>query len=113
MNVIITNSFLKRFKKEFRKNNFLISDLVNELKKEKLITLKIPLFKVKLKLNKISIRWIVLVNHKNYILPIFIVLKKDKKYWENLILNKELQNIIEKLSKEIEIDLINKDFIKY
>jgi len=56
MNVIITNSFLKRFKKEFRKNNFLISDLVKELKKEKLITLKIPLFKVKFKLNKISIR---------------------------------------------------------
>jgi len=113
MNIIITKSFLENFKKDFRKYNFSIITLVDELKKEKLITLKIPYFKVKFKLNKISIRWVVLVNHNDFILPIYIVLKKDKKYWENLILNKDLRNLIEKLSKEIEIDLINKDFIKY
>jgi hypothetical protein len=75
--------------------------------------LKIPYFKVKFKLNKLSVRWVVLVNYNNLILPIYIVLKKDKKHWENLILDKDLKNIIDKLSKEIEIDLINKDFIKY
>jgi len=36
MNIVITKSFLNKFKKDFRKNNFLISDLVKELKKEKL-----------------------------------------------------------------------------
>jgi serine protease inhibitor len=56
MNVIITKSFLEKFKKDFRKNHFLISELVKELKKEKLITLKIPYFKVKFKLNKLSVR---------------------------------------------------------
>jgi len=80
MNVILTESFLKKYKKDFRKYNFKISDLLKELKNVKLITLKQPYYKVKFKINTISIRGVVFLNINNKILPVFLVLKKDKKY---------------------------------
>jgi hypothetical protein len=51
MNIILTNYFVKNFKKEFRKFNFSIGELVDELKKAKTINLKKPYSKVKIKLN--------------------------------------------------------------
>jgi hypothetical protein len=51
MNVIITKSFLNNFRKDFRKYNFSLTDLVNGLINTKKIKLKQPYNKVRLKLN--------------------------------------------------------------
>ena len=113
MNVIITKSFLNNFRKDFRKYNFSLTDLVNGLIDTKKIKLKQPYNKVKLKLNWVDIRWIVLINLWRKILPIYLVLKKDKKYWENLIINKETVKVLEKTSVDINNDLLNWDYIEY
>lgn len=112
MNVIFTDSFLKKFKKDYRKYNFSISELAVKLKKTEYLQLDEPFCKVKLKLNNVAIRWIVLLNINNSVLPVYIVLKTDKKYWNNLIINKEVEEILEKLAKEIEIDLKNNNYIQ-
>jgi hypothetical protein len=45
-------------------------------------------------------------------LPIYLVLKKDKKYWENLLINNEIENILRNILININIDLEKWDFIE-
>lgn len=113
MNIILTNSFIKKFKKDFRKYHFSIYELINQLKKSKPLNLEKPYSKVKLKLNNISIRWIVLININNKLLPIYLVLKKDKTKWENLLIDKDIDKILKKILLEINEDLKTQNFIEY
>ncbi len=112
MNVIFTHSFLKKFKKDYRSYNFSILELAIKLKRTQYLKLEEPFHKVKLKLNNVAIRWIVLLSIKDKILPIYIVLKKDKKYWNNLIFNKKIEQLLHKLAIDIEKDLYNKNYIE-
>ncbi len=87
MKVIITNSFFKNFYKKHKKN-FSLLDLAENLQKKeyRFINLHFPFLKVKQKINKVDFRTIVFIrNEKNAIIPIAIFLKKDKKWWENII----------------------------
>lgn len=112
-NVIMTHTFIKNFQKDFRKFWFLISDLAFELKKQDYIRLKHPIYKSKFKFNQIAIRWIIFFENEWKIIPTFFVLKKDKKGWNNLILDKETLEKINILFWKISIDIKNKNFTEY
>jgi len=113
MNIVLTNTFILEFKKKFRKNNFSINKFVNKLKKEKILKLQYPFFKVKLNMNNIAVRWIVFLNINNKVIPVFFVLKKDKKYWENLLLDKNVKSKINLLMEKFQKDFKDKNFIEY
>jgi len=80
MKIIITETFDKNFLSKLKKY-FSVLELVNELKKEKSnIKLKDPFYKIKLKLNLVDFRGVVLLVFDDKIVPLMLYLKKDKKY---------------------------------
>ena len=94
MNIIVTKTFEKEFYKIFNKK-IELSSFCNKIKIWKFINLKIPYQKYKFSISWISIRWIIVIhNDKINIIPIFVIKKSDKTYWDNLILNKEIDNIL-------------------
>lgn len=105
MKIIFTKSFKKDFLKEFKRYNVTISDLLIKLNKFKPIYLKNPFFKAKFDINWVSLRGIIVINDIKTIIPLYFVLKKDKKDWENIILDKsnlaKINNIFEKYSQEL------------
>jgi len=111
MNIIITRSFKKDFTKIFKEND-LISFCKNiSLWKE--INLEHPYKKYKFNISWIAIRGVYVISIKNFLLPIFIIKKFDKKYWMNLVLTKELINILNlKYSKSLD-DIENKSYSLY
>jgi len=113
MNIILTYTFIVHFKKKFRKNHFLIKDLIASLSKQKFLKLNYPFFKVKLFLNNTSIRWIVLLKDKDKIIPMFFVLKKEKDIWNNIILDKKIKNKLNILMEKYENDFKNWNYVKY
>ena len=113
MNVIMTHTFIKNFKKDFRKYWFLISDLALELKNQKYLKLKHPIYKSKFKFNKIAVRWIIYFENEWSVIPIFFVLKKDKKNGNNLVLDKETLEKINILLWKMKEDIENKNYIEY
>ena len=74
--------------------------------------LKRPIMKFKIKINRLSYRIVWLVKNEK-IVPILIFLKKDKKFWENIIWNKELEILINHYSSKMEFDFKNKDIKIY
>jgi hypothetical protein len=74
--------------------------------------LKRPIMKFKIKINNLSYRVVWLVK-EDKIVPILIFLKKDKKHWENLIWNKELEILINHYSWKMQLDVKNKDIKEY
>jgi len=113
MKVIITKIFQQNFDKDFKKYNFDLNTFVEVLKKTKQITLKSPYFKIKIFLDWVSIRWISMINDIWNIIPIFIVLKKDKKIWENIILNKIVLEKIDTLMSKMIKDFNKWDYMSY
>ena len=105
MKIILTKSFIKDFEKDFKNYNLTYQDLVFKLKTTKIINLVNPFIKFKITIKWISLRWIGIINDNNKTIPIFFVLKKDKKYWENLVLNKE---ILQKINNKFTV--YSKDF---
>lgn len=104
MKVIIT----QRFEKEFLfplKKYFTTEDLVIALKNKShtFINLNSQFFKIKNKINLVDFRWVLAFVENDKIIPLFIFLKKNKKYWENITWNNN-----EKLI-ELEFDLSVKD----
>jgi hypothetical protein len=59
--------------------------------------------KFKSKLNSVNFRWVVSITNEKYTIPLVIFLKKDKKYWENII-RESHKKIVEK-----ELDFATKD----
>ncbi len=97
MKIIICNWFKNDFEKTFKNYNFWISDLILKLKISRIIKLDKPYCKIKMNLKWVSLRWIIFINEIWNIFPVFFVLKKNKTFWENLILTKEILNIINSL----------------
>lgn len=85
MNVIITDRFKKEYLNWLRKY-FTQEDLVNILleKQHTYISLHEPFFKFKNNINLISFRWWLAILDNQNIIPLFLFLKKDKNYWENI-----------------------------
>jgi len=113
MKIIITETFEKNFLKEFKKYNFKLENFVEILRKTNLINLKEPYFKIKLSLNNVSLRWIVIKNDIWKIIPVFIVLKKNKVLWDNLVLNKKVLEKIDSLMWKMSKDFEENDFEEY
>jgi hypothetical protein len=80
MKIIITNTFDKKFLKKLNKY-FSILELINELKNKKIkIFLKDSFYKVKIKLNSVDFRGVVLLVFEDKMVPLILYLKNDKKY---------------------------------
>jgi len=112
MKIIIIDSFKKDFEKEFKQYHLKTDDLIEIIRNTKFITQTHPFYKIKIKVKQIHLRWIVF-KKDNQIIPIFIVMKKDKKYWENLVLNEYTLKIINHLFKKYSFDLNNKKFEEF
>jgi len=110
MKIIITSSFKKQFFKDFKNHNIEIETFVNKLKILKPIFLKYPFYKTKFDICWVSFRGIVVINDLWNMLPLFFVLKKDKKLWENIILDKETLIKINILFQRYSHDLDNWDY---
>ena len=111
MQVYITKTFEYLIDKSFSNYFIDLDKLSQELKKSFTdnLYLKRPIMKFKVKINWVSYRIVWLVKW-DAILPILIYLKKDKKSWDNLIWNKELEILINHYSSKIEYDIRNKFF---
>ena len=108
MQIIITKSFKKLFFKILKKEQDLKS-FCNKLKIEDFINIGIPYQKYKFNISWISIRWVAIIhNNQINIIPLFIIKKSNKKYWMNLILNKEIKDFLnfkyDKAIRDIEND---------
>lgn len=113
MKIILSNQFIIDFENDFKKYWISYQWLVLKLKETKIINLKNPYFKIKIYINWISLRWIWIFNNKNTVVPLFFVLKKDKKFWDNLILNKVILNKINKLFERYWEDFNKWNFIEF
>ncbi len=109
MNIIITDTFEKEFKNIFKSESLLLT-FSKKLKKVERIKLKHPLEKIKFNFSWISIRWIIFIWIGDNLLPIFIVKKSDKRFWNNLILNKEVQILCKNKLKKCLLDFENDKF---
>jgi len=112
MKIIITEKFSKDFVKIF-KTDSLVNNFCNFLEDKlyNIIDLKFPYSKIKLKFLWINIRLIIYIWNQDFLIPIFIIKKVDKKYWMNLVLNKDIINILEK-NLEITFDNIKNNKYK-
>lgn len=85
MEIIITKRFekeyIKKLLKYFHQNELI---LVLKTKQHKFISLHDPFFKFKNKINSTDFRWVIAFVDWKSVIPLFIFLKKDKKYWENV-----------------------------
>jgi len=112
MNIVITNTFKKEFISIF-KSESLMTGFCEKIKYSKNIRLDFPLDKIKFKYVWIDIRWIIFIWIKDKILPIFIIKKSNKKYWNNLVLNKEIKDISKIKLKNCLLDFENNDYKLY
>ena len=113
MKIIITQTFEKWFFKEFKKYNFTLLNFINTLKKTKQICLKEPYFKIKINLDWVSLRWIFIKNDIWNIIPLFLILKKNKNIWSNLVLNKKVLEKIDILFEKMIKDFKKGNFNEY
>jgi hypothetical protein len=110
MDILISNTFIKDFNKIIKLNDWLNSFLLELKKIEKnIIKLSNNLFKYKFYVWNLSIRWVLIleISDKNIHIPCLIFKKSDKNYWNNLILTKEIEKLIDiqscKIFKDIQI----------
>jgi hypothetical protein len=113
MKVIITNSFEEKYLKSLYKN-FSKDEFVKFLKEKThtLIWLHYPYFKIKWYVKTISIRWVLFLLDKDYIIPLMVFLKKNKKHWENINWNDYKGFIWEEYDKVLK-DIENWDFKEF
>lgn len=112
MKIILSKKFIIDFENDFKKYWINHQELVLKLKETKIINLKNPYFKIKTYINWISLRWIGVFNDKNTLVPLFFVLKKDKRFWDNLTLNKEIFEKINNLFLRYWSDFDKWEFIE-
>jgi len=110
MRIIITNSFLKKYKKIVWLIN--LKKLSLKIKKINLITLKYPYLKLKLNIWWIAIRWVLLKTHWWNFIFLILCLKKDKNCWNNILFSNFKKEILYMESKTIK-DIENKNYIEF
>lgn len=113
MKIILTKSFISDFDKEFKNYNINHEDLISRIKSTKIINLSNPFIKYKITIKWVSLRWIWIINNNWKMIPIFFVLKKDKNYWTNLVLNKEVLNKVNNKFAIYSKDFENWDYVEY
>jgi hypothetical protein len=86
---------------------------LKKVNETKLIFLSDELYKFKFYIKTVSVRWIIFLNIENAFIPILITKKSDKNYGNNLILNKDIQNILETKFQKMTKDLENNNFDTY
>lgn len=114
MQIYFTQTFEKFLDKYF--SNYFIDLLeFSEMLKKSFsdnLYLKRPVMKFKIKLNWVSYRVVWIIKWE-IILPILIFHKKEKKFWENLIWNKELEILIDFYATKHQSDIENKKYKIY
>lgn len=85
MKVLITKRFEEKYIKVLKKY-FDAEELAEVLKNKShtFISLHDPFFKFKNSIKCVDFRWVLAYLYEDNIIPLFIFLKKDKKYWENI-----------------------------
>ncbi len=111
MTIIISKTFKKKYLEKLSKY-FSIDDFVWKIWKTKMINLKYPHFKIKLKINLVDFRWVVLIKKEKYFIPLILCLKKDKNCWENIIWSKYEKEILF-IEKQILNDIENQEYDVY
>jgi len=111
MKIIISKTFEKKYLQKLYKY-FDVNKFVDKLNKSSNIILKYPHFKIKLKINLVDFRWIILIQNWKYIIPIILCLKKDKNCGENIIWSKIKKEVLS-IEKQVLIDIENKDYEIY
>lgn len=112
MQVIITHSFREDFEKQFKRYPIDIISFVAMLQKTSFISLENPLQKVKFMLHWVALRWIV-VKKGEKLIPIFVILKSNKLWGRNLVLDKKTRKKVHYLLLEIEKDFLDKKYTIY
>ncbi len=111
--IILTETFKDNFFDIF-KHKLFFEEFCRKLsqKSHKLIDLKYPYKKCKFEINYVSVRWIILISKDSDLIPLFVIKKKNKKMWDNLVLDKETMKYIESLLPKILNDIKNYKFEK-
>ncbi len=112
MKIVITNTFKKDFLKIFLHEK-MINIFINKLKESNLIYLNSNIFKFKFHIRTLSVRWILLVNINDKYIPILIVKKSDKQFWQNLVFDKKLENKLLTIIPKIENDILENNFTTF
>ena len=110
MKVIITDSFLNRYKKVISIIN--LEKLLLKIKEINLITLKYPYLKLKLNIWWVAVRWVLLKTNWWNLVFLILCFKKDKNCWENIIFSK-LEKEIYFMEEKVLNDIKNKNYIEY
>lgn len=84
MKIIITKSFEVKYYKWLKKY-FELDLFIRKLIKIDFINLKDPYYKIKFNIKWIALRWVIYKSKWDNIVPMVLYLKKDKKYWTNII----------------------------
>ncbi|MDQ7009910.1 MAG: hypothetical protein Q9M94_06470 [Candidatus Gracilibacteria bacterium] len=113
MEIIITNYFSKILEKECK--NTKVSEIIKKINinSRNFISLKIPFYKIKLKIGNKTYRLLIFSNEK-FIKIVFMNIfdKKDKKFGENINWKLSKNEILKFYEKNLE-DIENGDFDKY
>jgi len=110
MKVILTKSFLSKYKKIIWLVD--LDKVIWKIKVIKLVNLKYPYLKLKLIIWWIAIRWVLIKTKWWNLIFIILCFKKDKKCWNNLSFensHREIVNMEIKVLKDIE----NGDYTTY
>ena len=113
MEFIITDYFLKIYKKKCK--NIKLKEFISKINinSKNFISLKIPFYKIKLKIWNKTYRLLIFSDEKNLkVLFISIFDKKDKKFWENINWKISRNEILKFYEKNLE-DIEKWNFEKY
>lgn len=112
MRIIISKSFNKKYLQKLSKY-FSVWDFSKcLLKNRKDILLKYPHIKIKLQINSVAFRWVILIQEEKYIIPLIFCPKKDKQCGDNIIWNK-YEKIILSMQEKVLEDIEGKDYEVY
>ena len=110
--IIITKGFKNQFQKKFKKYCFDFEWFVDLLKETRFYNQESPFFKFKITIEWVDLRGIV-VKFWEKVIPIFFVLKSNKQYGQNLVLNSQVQAKVEHRYKKFKEDIESGEYNSY
>jgi len=100
------------FRKLLQKLKVPEASFIKKLRVYKLISLKVPFYKIKL--FSPALRGIVYYDsEKDLLIPVLLFKKSDKSYGFNLLLDDAIKNLLDKQFKKITLDIKNWDYKIY